>query len=106
MIGSYRHYEILLPLRFNDGKSVPDELIGETLNELQEKFGAVSFEPSPVHGIWESEGRIFTDHLARLYVDIPDTAAKRRFFRQLKARLKSRFQQIDIWITTHPIEVL
>jgi hypothetical protein len=39
-----RRYEILLPLRFNDGEAVPDEFIGEALLELEHKFGAVSWE--------------------------------------------------------------
>ena len=36
-----RRYEILLPLRFNDGQPVPDELIGDTLSEIEGRFGAV-----------------------------------------------------------------
>lgn len=27
----YRRYEVLLPLRFSDGNSVPDELLAETI---------------------------------------------------------------------------
>ena len=30
-----RRFEILLPLKFNDGQPVPWELIGETLQELK-----------------------------------------------------------------------
>ena len=30
-----RRYEILLPLRFNDGQAVPDALIADTLLELE-----------------------------------------------------------------------
>ena len=33
MSASFRRFEILLPLRFNDGKPVPDDLIAETLTE-------------------------------------------------------------------------
>lgn len=31
----YRRYEMLVPLRFNDGRAVPDELIADTLPELE-----------------------------------------------------------------------
>ena len=31
----FRRYEMLLPLRFNDGQPVPDELIADTLIELR-----------------------------------------------------------------------
>ena len=42
MSRSLRRYEILLPLRFNDGQSVPDELVADALLELEQRFGAVS----------------------------------------------------------------
>jgi hypothetical protein len=31
MSSSFRRCEILLPLQFNNGQAVPDELVGETL---------------------------------------------------------------------------
>ena len=33
MSGTFRRFELLLPLRFNDGQPVPDELIAEMLLE-------------------------------------------------------------------------
>ena len=47
-----RRYEILLPLRFNDGRPVPAELIGETLQGLRLQFGAVTWETQTVRGQW------------------------------------------------------
>jgi hypothetical protein len=44
MSGTFRRFEILLPLRFNDGQPIPNELIGVTLLELEQRFGAVSSE--------------------------------------------------------------
>jgi hypothetical protein len=38
-----RRYEVLLPIRFNDGQDVPEELLGEAVNEIVDKFGAVTF---------------------------------------------------------------
>ena len=35
---SGRRFEILLPLRFNDGKTVPDDFIGDALVELRTKL--------------------------------------------------------------------
>lgn len=48
MSSSYRRYEILLPLKFNDGGAVPDELIGATLLELRTRFGAISVETQTI----------------------------------------------------------
>jgi hypothetical protein len=42
----------------------------------------------------------------RVFVDVPDISESRQFFVDFKQRLKARFQQIDIWMTTYPIEVL
>jgi len=36
-----RRFEVLLPLRFNDGSAVPDDAIADTLLELEQRFGAV-----------------------------------------------------------------
>jgi len=38
--------------------------------------------------------------------DVGDTAENRQFFVRIKARLKNRFQQKDIWLTTYPIDVI
>ena len=42
----------------------------------------------------------------RLFADVPDTPVNREWFLQFKERLKRDFQQIDIWMITHPIEML
>lgn len=34
VMNALRRYEILLPLRFNDGQPVPDELVSDTMLEL------------------------------------------------------------------------
>jgi len=41
-----------------------------------------------------------------VFVDTLDVAESRAFFTEFKERMKERFQQIDIWMTTYPIEVL
>ena len=44
-----RRYEVLLPVRFNDGRNVPEELLGEALNEIVEQITAVSFQHRVTH---------------------------------------------------------
>lgn len=106
MSKSYRRYEILLPRRFNDQQSVPDELVVETLLELEQRFGAVSSETQIIRGLWQHEGQSYRDELVRVFVDVPDTPENRQFFEEYKERLKARFRQLDIWMTTYLIEVL
>ena len=102
----FRRYEILLPLRFNDGQPVPDVLIAEALLELERQFGAVSSESQVIRGQWRHEGQTYRDELMRVFTDVVDTAENRQFFRDFKERLKTRFQQRDIWMTTQPIDVM
>jgi len=42
----------------------------------------------------------------RFFLDVPDTSENRAFFLQTKERLKQRFAQTEIWITTFPVETL
>jgi hypothetical protein len=101
-----RRYEILLPRKFNDGQRVPDGLISDTLRELEEQFGAVSWETQIIQGAWQQQTERFRDELFRVFVDVKDLPEHREFFLSYKEKLKSRFQQLDIWMTTYPIEAL
>jgi hypothetical protein len=101
-----RRFEVLLPVRFNEGQPIPDELIGETLLELRQRFGAVSSETQIIRGFWQHEGQSYRDDHVRIFVDVPDVPENRQFFLDFKERVKARFRQIDIWMTTYPIEVL
>jgi hypothetical protein len=101
-----RRYEILVPLRFNDGQVVPEPLLAATFTELREHFGAASWETQTLRGAWEHEGIVYQDNLARFFVDVPDRPEHREFFRRFKETLKLRFRQLDIWITSHPLDVI
>ncbi|GFP32849.1 hypothetical protein HKBW3S42_01156 [Candidatus Hakubella thermalkaliphila] len=95
-------YELLLPLTYNNGSPIEPEKFQQTRRELVEKFGAVTVEPQSVHGIWTHGSKEYSDELIRL-IDIETTSETEKFFKELKERLKIRFQQIEIWITAHPI---
>ena len=101
-----RRYEVLLPARFNDGRPVPDEIIGSTLTELRQRFRSLSTETQLTRGLWEFEGTVYEDQLIRVYVDVEDTPQNRKFFEEYKVVLKDRFEQLDIWLTTYPVEAL
>ena len=42
----------------------------------------------------------------RVFVDAPDAPDTLQFFLEFKETLKIALKQIDIWMTTYPIEVL
>lgn len=106
MSKSFKRYEILLPLRFNDQQPVPDELVADTLLDLRRQFGAVSSETQIIRGLWEHEGQSYRDELVRVFVDVPDSPETQQFFRDLKERLKDRFHQLDIWMTAYSVDVI
>ena len=101
-----RRFEVLLPLRLNDGTAIPDAAIADTLTGLEEQFGAVSCETQSIRGRWRFEGQSYRDDLVRVFVDAEDLSMYRDFFVVYKERLKTRFEQLDIWMTTYLIEVL
>jgi spore coat polysaccharide biosynthesis protein SpsF (cytidylyltransferase family) len=103
---SRRRYEILLPIRYNDGASVEPERFFQTQEELIAEFGALTSSPELFRGVWIHEGQRFEDQSLRLVVDVEATPESRAFFREFKERLKDRFCQVDIWIVSYEIEVI
>jgi len=101
-----RRYEILVPLLFNDGTPVPESLLAQTFEELRAQFGAASWETQVLRGTWEQEGTVYQDNLTRVFVDVPDVPEHRHFFTQFKQQLKEHFQQLEVWITSHPVDVI
>lgn len=105
-MSALRRYEILVPLVFNDGTQVPESLVAETFTELRARFGAASWETQTLRGVWEQAGTIYQDNFTRFFVDVPDLPEHREFFKGFKERLKQRFNQLDVWITSHPVDVI
>src|SRR5688572_11811839 len=99
----HRRYEILLPKRFNDGRRVPPALLRETFRELEAHFGAASAERQTIVGAWRQGEKTYHDELVRMFVDVSATSENDIFFTKFKERLKRRFAQLDIWITSYDI---
>jgi len=103
---AFRRLEMLLPLRFNDGREVPYTSLADTMQEIRSRFGELSSESQTIHGVWHHGGEPYREDLVRVFVDVLDTPENLQFFRDLKERARQRFHQLDIWMTTHPIEVV
>jgi hypothetical protein len=80
-------------------------LVGTVL-ELEQRFGSVSAETQIIRGLWTRQGQSYRDELVRMFVDVADTPETRQFFLEFKERLKVRFRQLDIWMTSHAIDIL
>jgi len=66
----------------------------------------VSSETQVIQGQWCHLGELHRDELIRVFVDVPDTVENQQFFVDFKEQLKQRFQQLDIWMTTYPLDVI
>lgn len=99
-------FEILLPLFYNDGRAIEDQKFVETDDELVSVFGATSTDSVTVQGHWQYQSTIYEDRLIRVRLDVDDTPENWQKMRDVKEVLKQRFEQIDIWISAHRIEIL
>jgi hypothetical protein len=105
MSRSSRRFEILLPLKYNDGSPVPDELLAVTHEELPGEFGAVSCETQTIRGIWGHAGEIYRDDLVRVFVDVANSPKIQKRMSEVKAKLKKRFRQVDIWMISYAVRI-
>lgn len=105
MNSTLRRFEILLPLKFNDGRDIPDEYLQDALFEIVDHFGSLSYETQRVEGHWRHKGILYRDSLAKLVIDVPDSVENRQWMRDYKARWKARLEQLEIWLISYEIEV-
>jgi hypothetical protein len=103
---NWTRYEILLPLRYNDGRRVEPAKFDQTNLELVEKFSAATADLVPALGSWQYRGTLYEDLMVRIIVDVQGSFEADNFFRDYKEVLKQRFEQIDIWISSHEIHIL
>jgi hypothetical protein len=103
-----RRYEILLPAEFNDGRLVADACplcLPDSLTEVFETFGAFTFRPDAALGSWTASGHRYDDRLFSVIVDVEDTAEHRAWIAHLKSHLRRRLEQLEIYVTSYPIEL-
>jgi hypothetical protein len=105
-MSTLRRYEILVPLVFNDGTLVPRNCWHKLLPSNAPSLALPLGKTQIVRGFWEHEGTVYKDNFTRFFVDVPDLPEHRRFFTEFKERLKDRFDQLDVWITSHPMDVI
>jgi hypothetical protein len=101
-----RRYEMLLPLKHNDGTPINPEKHLQTCDDIAARFGGYSLLPQAVQGVWLHQGERFADETLRLITDAADTPETRQFFAEFKLLLRDRFEQIEVYIVSYPIEVV
>ncbi len=106
MSSNWRRFEVLLPLRFNDGREVPGEWLAEAVLEVVDRFGAASYETQKVEGHWRHGGVMYRDDLVRTVVDVADAPENRGWFEEFKGRWKTRLEQLDLWVVSYQVDIL
>jgi hypothetical protein len=91
-------------LNYNDGSLVEPQKFDQTADELCDRFGGVTQDTVQITGTWKYGGTRYRDRLLRIRLDTKDPQAP-EFFMAAKEIWKERFRQIDIWITSHEIEI-
>ena len=100
-----RRFEVLLPLQFNDGRPVPEKLLGKAIREILDRFGAATSETQKLKGFWRHKGRTYHEQYSRTIVDVPDTARNRQWIREFKSRWKEKLEQLELWIVSYRVEI-
>jgi hypothetical protein len=100
-----RRYEIHLPLKHNDSRPVNPELFDQVRDELVAQFLGLSYQPNSTRGLWINDESHFEDELYRFVVDVEDTVENRQFLAAYKLTLRERFEQIEIYMVSYPVEI-
>lgn len=106
MPSSFIRYEVLLPVKHNDGSEVAEIKHRVCFNEASEQFGGATLEPQMLLGRWFHRGKAFEEPMIRLVVEVDDLPENHEWFAAWKHTLIARFEQLDIRITWHPIHVV
>jgi hypothetical protein len=101
-----KEYELYVPLYFNDGSPVHDEVIDNIGARLLEQFGGCTFFPQPNKGLWKMGDVVFRDEIVIFRVLTEQVRPARRFFRQLKTELLRELQQEAILIVEKDAQTL
>ena len=83
-----KEYELYVPLSHNDGTRVDPELLVNVRDQLLTQFGGLTFFPQRNEGFWTFGGVTYRDEIVIYRILTDRTRMARRFFRELKEKLK------------------
>jgi len=102
-----RRYEVLLPVRYNDGRDVEPRKLYDSKEEVMANFGGITADGIVRTGSWkDADGIRYDDETIRLTVDVDDTTETLAAFRAYKATLIDRFLQKEIYMVSWTIDVV
>lgn len=90
-------YIVYLPLCYNDGSPIEKEKIDETINDIVDKFKALTRQKAS-EGIWIYGNREYRDLIDKIEILTYDTEENDNWFKNLEKVLRKRFKQKEIFI--------
>jgi hypothetical protein len=104
---SARRYDLYLPLAYNDGRPIADELFDEIERRLLARFGGVTSQQRqfPLRGIWQGEVQLFLDRVIIMTALDFRRNGSTTFIASLKESLLMKLDQLEILITEQTLRV-
>jgi hypothetical protein len=98
--------QLLLPLYNNAGDQLGKDLFVQVRDELVERFGGMTgYTRAPVAGLWQdSESQTVRDDL--VIYEVMVERLDRDWWRRYRATLEQRFQQDNLVVRAHQIDIL
>ena len=106
-----RQYDIYLPIRYNDGRDIPETLFFQVEDELTLRFGGSTMiqQKNPLRGVWLFQNQRYIDEIiivTTLDSHYSEGSQSELFFTDYKEQLKQRFEQLDILIIAQTVTVI
>lgn len=101
-----KEYDIYLPLSFNDGRAVPEEVVNEVKARLVKRFGGLTYFPQENEGTWQFGGTTFRDRVVILRALAQDAGDARSFLAGLKPWLLEAFKQTSILMVEREVSLV
>jgi hypothetical protein len=101
-----KEYDLFVPLYYNDGTPIESRKLRRISDRLVSQFDGYTYFPQPARGVWKSAGVTYRDEIVIYRVVSSRVRAARRFFRELKQKLKAELRQEDILIIERDMQTL
>ncbi|MGN6554928.1 MAG: hypothetical protein ACTHLW_14570 [Verrucomicrobiota bacterium] len=101
-----KEYDLYLPLAYNDGRPIPEELLKDVKKMLLDEFGGFTHFPQENEGVWKLGGVVFHDRVVILRVLSDHPLETRRFFAELRVELMRRLEQADLLIVQRSVSLV
>jgi hypothetical protein len=101
-----KEYDLYVPRNYNNGLPVEKTKLKKIKKQLADEFVGVTEIYLRKKGWWKLGTMTFRDKISIFRVLAADTRRARKFFRELKGKLKGELQQEEILIVERDVKVL